>query len=103
MMVADQARVFAAMVLCGAGAGILHDLLAVFRRNAFFTAAADLMLGIACALSVIGAGLMLRCDPFRLYTILGVGIGWTLYASSLGTIVRILTELLIGLSKKAVF
>ena len=103
MTVADQAHVFAAMMLCGAGTGMLHDLMAVFRRNAFSTAAADLLLGSACALSVIGAGLALRCDPFRLYSILGVSIGWALYAVSLGTVVRILTGLLIGLSKKVGF
>lgn len=99
MTVAEQARAFAAMVLCGAATGLLHDLLALLRRNPYFTAAADLLLGIGCALEVIAAGLLLSCDPFRMYTILGVGTGWAVYHASVGICVRILMSFFIELSK----
>jgi len=102
MTVADQARVFAAMMLCGAAIGMLHDLLAVCRGNPYFTAVADLLLGIGGGLGVIAVGLMLCCDPFRLYTALGVGGGWTVYALSLGRGVRILAAAFEKLSKKVV-
>ena len=88
------------MLLCGACAGAAHDLLAVLRRNAFLTAAADVLLGLLCAVGVIGAALVLGCDPFRLYTLIGVLTGWAIYALSLGTIVRILAKFFINLSKK---
>jgi len=101
MTVAEQVRVFLAMALCGACVGAAHDLLGVLRRGMLLTAAADMMLGLIGAVCVIGAALLLRCEPFRLHTLLGVIVGWAIYASSLGTIVRILIKTLIRLSKKA--
>ena len=100
MTVSDQARVFAAMMLCGACAGAMHDALALLRKNVFCTAAADLVLGLFLAAAVIGAGLLLGCDPFRLYTLLGVSLGFAIYMLSLGTIVRVLRVFFIKLSKK---
>lgn len=100
MTVADQLRAFAAMMLCGACTGAAYDLLALFRRNALCTAAADLLLGLILSAAVIGAGILLGCDPFRLYTLLGVGLGYAAYMLSLGTIVRILMRFFIKLSKK---
>lgn len=100
MTVADQARAFAAMMLCGAGCGAVYDLLSVLRRNAFCTAAADLLLGLFLAAAVIGAGLVLGCDPFRLYMLLGVCLGYAVYMLTLGTIVRILARSFVKLSKK---
>lgn len=100
MTVGDQARVFAAMILCGTCTGAMHDMLGIFRQNAFFTGTADLMLGVICAASVIAAGLMLGCDPFRFYALLGVGLGWTIYMFSLGIIVRFLKRNFIQLSEK---
>jgi len=91
-----------AMALCGVSTGLLYDLLAVFRKNPFFTAAADLLLGLICACGVIAAGLALHCDPFRLYSLLGVGIGWMLYAVTVGIGVRALLDCFVRLSKKAV-
>lgn len=100
MTVAEQARAFAAMMLCGAGVGAVHDLLAVCRKNTAWTAAADLALGLIAAMGVIATGLALRCDPFRLYTILGVAAGWGIYRFSLGTIVRALIGFFTKLSTK---
>ena len=100
MTVAEQTRVFLSMVLRGAGIGAVHDLLAVIRRGALLTMAADMLLGFVAAAGVISAALLLRCDAFRLYTLLGVAVGWMIYAFSMGTIVRALTKSFIGLSKK---
>lgn len=100
MTVAEQARAFAAMLLCGACTGAAHDALAVFRKNRFGAAGADLLLGLFLAAAVIGAGMLLGCDPFRLYTLLGVCLGFAIYMLSLGTIVRVLAEAFIKLSKK---
>lgn len=100
MSTADQARVFLAMMLCGACTGMMHDLLSVIRRGWLLTAIADILLALFCAAGVIGAGLLLGCDPFRLFSFSGVCLGWTVYAISLGTIVRVLMESFIKLSKK---
>lgn len=100
MTAADQARVFAAMVICGACIGIVHDLLAVFRRGPASTGLADIALGVIAAAFVGAAGLALRCNPFRLFSLLGVIAGWAIYALSLGTIVRVLLKFFIKLSKK---
>lgn len=100
MTVAGQAQAFAAMMLCGAGIGAAHDLLIVFRQSTIWTAAADLALGLLGAAAVIAAGLLLRCEPFRMYTFLGFSAGWAVYALSLGTIVRVVMRFFIKLSKK---
>jgi len=102
MSVSDQIRAFLAMALCGAGVGAAHDLLAPFRRRPISAAAADLALGLMLAAGVIGTALVLRCEPMRLYTLLGVAAGWALYAASLGTIVRALTRFFMNMSKKVV-
>ena len=100
MIAAQQARMFAAMALCGLGVGALHDLLGVLRKGAASAAVADLLLGITAAAGVIAAALHLRCEAFRLYTFMGVLVGWAIYALTLGAIVRILTRKFIKLSKK---
>ena len=101
MTVWEQARIFAAMALCGASVGVAHDVLSMMRRGRALTACADILLGVLMAAGVIGTALVLQCDAFRLYVFLGVAAGWLLYAASLGTIVRILTERVGKLSKKA--
>ena len=100
MTVQQQAHVFGVMLLCGACIGLTHDLLAVCRRSAATAGAADLLLGLLAAAAMIGAGLALRCDPFRLYAFAGVAAGWTIYAASLGRIVRFLMRKFMRLSNK---
>ena len=97
MIVAQQARSFAAMALCGACAGAANDVLWLIRRNAWLTAAADLALGVLLAAGVIAAALHLRCEAFRGYTFLGVAAGWAIYAATVGAIVRILRRKFIKL------
>ena len=53
------------------------------------------------ALAVIAAALALRCDAYRLYTLLGVGAGFALYQCSIGTTVRFLKGRFRKLSEKA--
>lgn len=92
MTVADQARAFLGMALCGACIGAAYDMLGLCARGAIAAAAADLALGVLGALCVIAAGLRMQCEAFRLYTLLGVALGWGMYAGSLGTVVRKLTK-----------
>ena len=101
MSTSSQARVFLVMLLCGVGAGVMHDLFSVLRRGAIFTSLADILLGLFLAAGMIGAGLLLGCDPFRLYALVGVAAGWMGYWLSLRTIVRVLTQTIEKLSKKA--
>ena len=102
MTVRQQAYAFAAMALCGICTGMVHDLLGMLRKNVVMTAAADLALGLFCAGGVVAAALVLSCDAFRLYTLLGIAAGWTIYALTLGRIVRFLRWKFIKLSKKAI-
>ncbi len=100
MTVAEQARAFLAMALCGALLGAVYDVLGVLRCGKLLTAAADLLFGVLTAGAVIAAALALRCDAYRLYTLLGVSTGFALYQYSLGTGVRFLKGKLKGLSEK---
>ena len=100
MTVQHQAIAFAAMALCGACSGMAHDLLGVFRRNALVAAIADFALGVFCAGSIVTAALYIRCDAFRLYTLLGVLMGWMIYAATLGMFLRVLRRRLRTLSAK---
>ena len=90
MTVMDQARAFLAMALCGALLGAVYDALGALRRGRLLTAAADLLFGVLAAAAVIAAALVLRCDAYRLYTLLGVDAGFALYQCSIGTTVRFL-------------
>ena len=101
MTVGEQARAFLAMALCGALLGAVHDVLGVLRHGRLLTAAADLLFGLLAAAGVIAAALTLRCDAFRLYTLVGVGAGFALYQGSIGTIVRYLKGRFRKLSEKA--
>ena len=100
MTVAQQGHVFAAMMLCGACIGLIHDLMMVLRSGAVLTAAADLLLGMMAAAGMIAMGLMLRCDPFRWYVFAGAAMGWGIYTATLGLIVRFLMRKCIKLSNK---
>ena len=102
MTVQQQAHAFAAMAICGACTGAVHDLLGLLRKNAVAAAAADLALGIACAGGVVAAALFLRCEAFRSYTLIGIAAGWTIYALTLGMIIRILRRKFMKLSKKEI-
>lgn len=90
MTVDEQARAFLAMALCGALLGAVYDALGVLRRGRLLTAAADLLFGVLAAAGVIATALTLRCEAFRLYTLLGAGTGFALYQCSIGTAVRFL-------------
>ena len=91
MTVADQARVFLAMVLCGVLLGAVYDALAPLRRGAF-TVAADGLFGVLCALGMIAVGLRMEAEPLRLYAFAGAVAGGALYAVTIGTIVRKVSE-----------
>lgn len=101
MTVTDQARAFLAMALCGALLGAVYDALGVLRRGRLLAAAADLLFGVLAAAAVIAAALALRCDAYRIYTLLGVGTGFALYQCSIGTTVRFLKGRFRKLSEKA--
>ena len=100
MTVAQQVNAFAAMAVCGACTGAVHDLLGMFRKNTAAAAVADLLLGVLCAAGVVAMALFLRCDAFRSYTLFGIAAGWAIYASTLEMIIRVFHRKLIKLSKK---
>lgn len=97
MTTAEQARVFAAMVGCGAGLAAAYDVAMLLRRalnlGSVMTGVMDLLFGALCALAMTVTALILRVDPFRLYAFAGVAAGMALYACSMGTIVRKLCSL----------
>jgi len=102
MSVPDQGRVFAAMMLCGSALGLTYDLLAFFRRGRMMTAMTDLLLAPLGAGMVIAAALLMRCDAFRLFVLMGAALGWMVYSLSLGTIVRFLIKEIAKLSNKVI-
>ena len=82
--------------------GAAFDLLGMLCRHAWMRNAGDLFLGVFGAAGVIAAALVLRCEAFRMYTLLGVASGWVIYAVTLGWIVRILRRKFMKLSKKVI-
>lgn len=100
MTVAQQGHVFAAAVLCGICIGMVHDLLGVLRRGMLMTMTADLLLGTAAAVGIVGVGLRFGCSPFRLHIFLGATLGWTIYAALMGINVRFWRAGYMSLSKK---
>lgn len=88
MTVQEQGRAFLAMMLCGVLLGAAYDMLGLLRRGRLLTAAADLAFGPLAALGVICAALYLQCEAFRLYTLLGAAVGFTIYFCTIGTFVR---------------
>ena len=100
MTPAEQARAFLAMALCGGLLGAAYDLLGIVRRGPWRTALADVAFGLCTALGVIATALVLRCEAFRLYVLLGVLAGFGLYTCSWGIFVRFLTKRVGGLAQK---
>ena len=75
------------MTVCGFCLGAAYDLLGILRRGGM-TGAADVLFGAVCALAMIGTGMALQADVFRLYAFMGVLAGAVVYAATMGTIVR---------------
>lgn len=104
MTVSEQARLFGAMALCGAGLGAAYDVLGALGALAGggrgMRHALDLLFGLFCAGAMIAAGLRMRQDPFRLYAFAGVGAGFAVYMTTLGRIVRCLQRIVRCLNRK---
>lgn len=94
MTVGEQAIVFAAMTAGGAALGALYDVLALARRalhaGPVITGMLDTGYGIACGAGASLLALCLRTEAFRLYVMLGMVLGWTLYMAVIGLPVRYL-------------
>lgn len=90
----EQARVFLAMMLCGAVLGAAYDAGMLLRRAAhagrILTGALDLSFGALCAAGMTATALAMRVNPFRWYEFAGVAAGMAAYMISIGTIVRFL-------------
>jgi len=88
----EQARVFLAMVLCGAALGAVYDALLLLRRwllrGRAWRSALDVLFGLLCAAGVIVAALRLRTEAFRWYVLLGTAAGMGLEQISLGVLLR---------------
>ncbi len=91
---ASQCRTFLLMVLCGAAVGLLVQLAGLLHQlNRWLGMAADLLCAAGLALAV-GWILTSSGEGLRLYGLLGLCIGGTLYAAGLGApISRILHRL----------
>ena len=94
MTVGEQARVFAAMLACGAALGAFYDGLALVRRmlraGAVLTGVVDMGYGLCCGAVVAYLALCLRTEAFRMYVLLGAALGVGLYMGVIGMPVRIL-------------
>lgn len=92
MAAAEQARVFLAMLMCGAVCGAAYDVLMLLRRafgsGRIFTGLADVAFGVVAAAGMTATALALRVDPFRLYEFVGIALGFVFYYVSIGMIVR---------------
>ena len=91
-MPAQQARVFLAMALCGAGIACAFDGSLALRRllgmGGVLSGALDLLIGALAAAAMTLTALCLRVDPLRAYAFAGVAAGFSLYRFSLGALAR---------------
>ncbi|MGN1250762.1 MAG: spore cortex biosynthesis protein YabQ [Candidatus Spyradocola sp.] len=96
-----QARVFLAMVACGAAAGVLYDLLRLARAgggrgawlpDALFALAAGALLFLAMA--------RVQLPGLRAYVLLGAAVGWFLYDASVSRFFHYLGAKLRGFWRK---
>ena len=96
-----QARVFLAMVLCGAAAGALYDLLRLARAadgrgawlpDALFALAAGALLFLAMA--------RVQLPGLRAYVLLGAAVGWFLYNASVSRFFHYVGAKLLGFWRK---
>jgi len=80
---ASQARLFLLFVGLGAGVGILYDLLTLSYRGFGHKGRAigDLLFVCVSACGVFSL-LQRAGETFRSYAVLGVSVGWFLYAST---------------------
>lgn len=105
MSAAEQAKVFAVMLVCGWGMGAAYDVLAAVCRLArggrWMQDAADCLCGLMCGAVVIAAGLCLQAEIFRGYVFAAIALGMGLYALTMGTAVRLLGKWFLKLSNKA--
>lgn len=87
----EQARVFAAMLLCGAGVGMMHDALALIRgllrAGRAMTGAADLLLGAAAAAGICLCALRMQTQAARWYVFAGIICGALMYRVTIGALV----------------
>jgi len=88
MTPAEQARAFAAMLLCGVCLGAAYDLLGTLRRVRGLCAVTDVLFGVLGAAGIIWTALRLECEAFRLYAFAGAAGGMTLYGATVGAAVR---------------
>ena len=84
----EQARVFAAMLCCGACLGVVYDLLGPLRRITGLCAGTDLLFGAVCAAGIAAVALIMRCEAFRFYVFAGTGLGLILYGLTIGAMIR---------------
>ncbi len=90
---AGQCRTFLLMVLLGAAMALLVHLSGrLHRRNRWVGMAADLLLAVALAL-VLGQVLLGSGEGLRLYGLLGLLIGGTLYAWGLAPLTGLLMRI----------
>ena len=83
---AHQPRTFLLMLLCGAAAGLLiHLACFLHRRSRILGMAADLLIAFGLA-GALGWILLFSGEGLRLYGLLGLCIGGTLYTAGVGPI-----------------
>ncbi len=92
MTAGEQARVFLAMMLCGAALGAAYDAALLLRCALGLGRCAqgglDLLFGVTGAFFVTEAALRLRVSPFRIFILAGVGAGIGVYTAAIGMNVR---------------
>ena len=104
MTVEQQIRALCAMTAGGFALGALFDAMTLLRRvlsaGRLLTGMMDLFYGVCCALCIILTALALRIDPYRLYVFAGFALGMGIYATTIGTFVRIIQKRVKKLSEK---
>lgn len=96
-----QARVFLAMVLCGAAAGALYDLLRLARaadeRGAWLP---DALFALATGALLFLAMARVQLPGLHAYVLLGAAVGWFLYNASVSRFFHYLGAKLLGFWRK---
>lgn len=96
--VSNQLYVFFVMVLCGACAGVLFDLLRALRRafgaNAFTTSLGDILFWLIISIGVYMTIFMFNYGQIRWHEIIGIILGSVIYFLAFSRAIMKIMELL---------
>lgn len=98
--VSNQLYVFAVMLLCGAGAGVLFDIFRALRKtfgaSMLTTSVGDIVFWLCISIGLFGAVFTVNYGELRWFEIIGVILGGIIYFLSVSRLFMCMLEWVLG-------